>query len=34
MAIGVLYWQKRRKSQPITQGSSVFDGTLLKTAQP
>jgi len=28
MAIGVLYWQKRRKSQPTMQGYTVFDGTL------
>jgi len=34
MVAGVLYWHRRRKSQPIMQGSTGFDGTLLTTAQP
>src|SRR5882672_711622 len=34
IATGVLYWHKRRKSQPIMQGYTVLDDTFLQTARP
>jgi len=34
MTTAVLYWQKRRKSQPIMQGCTVLDRALLQTARP